>query len=628
VATPGKGDHDPAGSQSTQGVRRLRQRPAGKEGDGATAKFDKRLKNILVKRGALAPKAAEDAFAVAEREPGKSLTQCICEQNLLTEKEVIAAVALEMKLPPIDVTRCQVEDYVLECLPQDLARYYGVLPVAKIGDMLTLAVSDPFDILTLDDIHIVTGCNLRPVVSTAHSIQNAIGRVYDRSAKKLEELTANLVDPEVELAKVDDVAEIGEEDIAAANEKSPIVKLVNFLLFSAIKDRVSDIHIEPMERKLRIRFRKDGALYEKQSPPKKFQSAIVSRIKIMSSLDIAEKRAPQDGKFQLKVEGRAVDFRVSVLPTLHGEKVVLRLLDSSNLALNIETLGFEDQALQAFKRALSSAYGMVLVTGPTGSGKTTTLYSSLREVMSIEDNIVTVEDPIEYQLEGVNQVPINPKRGMTFPIALRSILRQDPDTVMIGEMRDLETIEIAIRAALTGHLVLSTLHANDAPSTITRMIDMGIEPFMVSSTLILSSAQRLLRKLCAECKEPMDYPEPRLLEIGFTREEAAKKPELFRARGCQRCSGGYNGRFAILEALMVTDRIKRLILERNSEAQIRSAAVEEGMISLRRCGILNALRGRTSLEEVLRMTAEDIREAPGAAAARKMLEPMEEDVRK
>jgi type IV pilus assembly protein PilB len=589
------------------------------------AKFDKRLKNILVKRGCLTTKAAEDALLAAEKD-GKSLSQVVVEQKVLGERDLIAAVALEMKMPPIDVTRVTIEEPVLEALPQDLAKYYGVLPIAKIGDILTLAVSNPFDILKLDDIRIVTGCNIRPVVSTEMSIQAAIAKAYDKSAQRLEELYGDMADPEVEIMREQGEG-LDDADLAAiADEKSPVVKLVNLLISQAVRERASDIHIEPMERKLRIRMRKDGVLHEfPHSPHKKYQNAITSRIKIMSSLDIAEKRVPQDGKFQMKIEGRAIDFRVSVLPTLYGEKTVLRILDSSSLALSLETLGFEEQPLKALQKSLASPYGMVLVTGPTGSGKTTTLYSSLREIMSIEDNIVTVEDPVEYQLEGVIQVPVNPKRGMTFAAALRSILRQDPDIVMIGEMRDLETIEIAIRAALTGHLVLSTLHTNDAASTITRMIDMGVDPFLVTSTVVLASAQRLLRKACQECREDVTYPEERLLEIGYTEAEAALKPVFVKGRGCSRCNNGYKGRFAMIECLTMTERLKRLVLDGQSDVFLKKAAIEEGMITLRRCGLLNALRGRTTIEEVLRMTSDDFITKGGIAG--KHADAIDEDVR-
>jgi len=589
----------------------------------STIRFDKRLKNILVKRGCLTGKAAEDALALSERD-NRSLTRICVEQKLVSERDIIAAVAFEVRMPPIDVTKVEVDESVLESLPQDTAKQYCVLPIAKIGESLTVAVSNPFDVLKLDDLRIVTGCSVRPVVSTDMAIQVAIAKVYDKSSQKLDELYAQYANPELELSKETDV----DEDVLSVDEKSPVVKLVNLIVTQAVRDRVSDIHIEPQEKKLRIRFRKDGVLQEWPNPPhKKFQGALVSRVKIMSSLDIAEKRSPQDGKFQIKLDGRAIDFRVSVLPTLHGEKVVMRILDSSNLALSLDTLGFEQQALDAFKKGLAAPYGMVLVTGPTGSGKTTTLYSALREVMSIEDNVVTVEDPIEYQLDGVIQVPVNPKRGLTFAGALRSILRQDPDTVMIGEMRDLETVEIAVKAALTGHLVLSTLHTNDASSTITRLIDMGVDPFMVSSTILLASAQRLLRRVCVECKQPVTYPQERLLEVGFREEDLGGKDfQIFTATGCPKCAKGYKGRFAILEALAMTDRIRKLVLGRQDEIELKRAAMFDGMITLRRCALLNAGRGKTTIEEVLRMTAgDDFSSQPGQKP--KLAAPLDEDVR-
>jgi len=569
------------------------------------AKFDKRLRNILVKCGCLDEATARESLAVAERE-GKSLSEVVVESKQLGERDIIAAVAREMNMPPIDVSRITFEPDVLQVVPQDIAKFYEVLPISKVGDVITLAVANPFDILKLDDIRIVTGCNIRPVVSTQIAIKTAISRVYDRSAEKLEELYSELADPELEISSGEEDYEDEEE---ALDDRSPVVRLVNQIIHTAVLQRVSDIHIEPMEKRLRIRFRRDGILQEwkplDRDPPKKFQNAIISRIKIMSSLDIAEKRVPQDGKFQTRIQGRKVDFRVSSLPTIFGEKMVLRILDSSNLALELKTLGFEPSALKRFQTALASPYGMVLVTGPTGSGKTTTLYSALREVVTVEDNVITVEDPVEYQLDGVVQVMVNPKRGLTFAAALRSILRQDPDTVMIGEMRDIETVQVAIKAALTGHLVLSTLHTNDAASTITRLTDMGVDPFMVSSTVVLASAQRLLRRICRDCKEPIDIPRERLLAVGVTEEDLEKDPTFYRGRGCNRCSNGYAGRFAVLEVLYMTDRLKRLVLEGCGAVEIKAAAIEEGMITLRRAALLNVMRGVTSLEEVVRVTATD-----------------------
>jgi type IV pilus assembly protein PilB len=358
---------------------------------------------------------------------------------------------------------------------------------------------------------------------------------------------------------------------------------------------------------IKVRYRVDGRLQDAMEPPKRFQNAMISRLKIMSDLDIAERRKPQDGKFQVKAEGRSIDFRVSVLPTVHGEKVVLRILDGSNLALSLDKLGFEEKALVDFRDAINSPYGMILVTGPTGSGKTTTLYSAVKEIMKPTDNFVTVEDPVEYQMEGINQVQVNTKAGLTFASALRSILRQDPDVVMIGEIRDTETIDIAVKAALTGHLVLSTLHTNDAASTISRMLDMGVDPFMVASSTLLVSAQRLIRRLCTHCREEHHVSEARLLELGFTPDEAKKKPTLYSPGGCGRCANGYNGRFALLETLPVSDKIKRMIIGGNSAIEIRNEAMQEGMITLRRCALLNAARGNTSIEEVLRVTLNDDR---------------------
>jgi len=383
------------------------------------------------------------------------------------------------------------------------------------------------------------------------------------------------------------------------------VKLVNLLIYQAVRDGASDIHLEPFEKKIRVRYRQDGALHETISPPKGMQSAITSRLKIMADLDIAEKRRPQDGKFQMRLDGRNIDFRVSILPTIHGEKVVLRILDSGKLALNLDNLGFEPKALSDFRAAIGAPYGMILVTGPTGSGKSTTLYSALREVMSLEDNIVTVEDPVEYQLDGVNQVPVNVKRGLTFAAALRSILRQDPDIIMIGEIRDTETVEIAVKAALTGHLVLSTLHTNDAPSTVTRMVDMNVDPFMVASATILVSAQRLARSLCKECRKSVEVPRESLMKLGAVDEDLAGEYQIYEAVGCTRCVGGYRGRFALLETMPMTEPIKRTVISGGSALDIKAKALEENMLTLRRCGLLNALRGRTSIEEVLQVTMAD-----------------------
>ena len=572
------------------------------------ASFDKRLKTILVKAGCLEEATAETALLEAG-EAGKDLSDWLVEQALLDERELLGAVSKEMRIPPIDLERVTVPDDAREALPQDLAKYYGVVPLSKLDNILTLAVANPFDVLKLDDVRIVTGCDIRPVVASGRAINDAIGRVYTQRSAEIEHLFEGVGDA-AGLEHVVENEDTGDVDLSAItgdDETSPVIKLVNVVLADAIRSKSSDIHIEPLEKRIRIRFRQDGVLREVMSPPKKMLGAIVSRLKIMSQLDIAERRKPQDGKFQMKMDGRQIDFRVSVLPLIHGEKVVLRILDASSLALSLDTLGFEPKCLEDFRWAVSQPYGMILVTGPTGSGKSTTLYSALKETLSIEDNVITVEDPVEYQLEGVNQVPVNVKRGLTFAAALRSILRQDPDTIMIGELRDTETMEIAIKAALTGHLVLSTLHTNDSASAITRMIDMGVDPFMVSSTTLVITAQRLGRRLCKECKTP-DPEKPsveRLVELGFQPDDAAQYAPL-KPVGCNACGKtGYKGRFAIVETLRLTEKIQRMVMEGLGALDIKQQAILDGMVTLRRAGVLNALRGVTSLAEVLRGTMAD-----------------------
>ncbi|HOX05987.1 MAG TPA: ATPase, T2SS/T4P/T4SS family [Planctomycetota bacterium] len=567
-------------------------------------KFDKRLGSILVKARLITQEAMDDGLAAAEKD-SKSLTEVLVGKKTVDEKAVIGCIAEEMNLPPIDLTKVEIDKAAMELIPEDLANYYTVLPVAKIGKALTLAVANPFDILTLDDIKIVTGCELLPVVSSDVTIKKGIQRAYNKAQAQMEELFAKEGDADKDLVLTEKKEEEADAAaLAAEGEEAPVVKLVNLMILQAIREGASDIHIEPFEKHLRVRYRVDGACHETVSPPLKMHSAIVSRIKIMSEMDIAERRRPQDGKFQMKVQGRQIDFRVSILPMIHGEKVVIRVLDTSALALSLDSLGFEEKALKDFRKALASPYGMILVTGPTGSGKSTTLYSAVKEVLNIEDNITTVEDPVEYQLDGVNQVPVSEKRGLTFAAALRSILRQDPDTVMIGEIRDRETIEIAVKAALTGHLVFSTLHTNDAPSTVTRMVDMGVEAFLVGAATVLIAAQRLGRKVCSECKEPVDVPEPALLEAGCSPDQA-KGAKLFRAKGCSRCAGGYKGRFALLETMPLNEELRRVISTGANALEIKREAIKQQMLTLRQVGLANALRGKTSLEEVVAITMED-----------------------
>ena len=442
----------------------------------------------------------------------------------------LGVIASEANTPPINLDKVKVSEEVAQIIPVDVASSYGVVPLDKIGDYLTIAVVNPFDVLKLDDIRIITGCELRPVVALEGQLHSFLKRAYQSAEAKVDEMIGGFDDEDVEMAGSEDEDEAGELDMAkTSDEAAPVVKLINKIVHDAVTTKVSDIHIEPFEKTVIVRYRKDGSLNKVIEPPKRMQNAMVSRIKIMAKLDIAEKRKPQDGKFQMRLGHKKIDFRVSTLPVVWGEKVVMRILDSSNLSLDINDLGFEDKCMEDYLWACDQPYGMILVTGPTGSGKSTTLYSAIAHIAEPEINIVTVEDPVEYTMEGINQVPISNARGLTFAAALRSILRQDPDVILLGEIRDKETIEIATKAALTGHLVLSTLHTNDAPSTITRMVDMGLDPFMVASSTLVICAQRLAKRLCATCKEPYEIPKraaspARPARVGFREARGADLP--------------------------------------------------------------------------------------------------------
>ncbi|MHC4778556.1 MAG: GspE/PulE family protein [Planctomycetota bacterium] len=572
------------------------------------SKLDKRLKNLLVRYGLITEDQAQQASAAAA-EQSKPFAAVLVDDSIVDERQMIGVISRETSIPPIDLEKISVEDDVIDGFGQDLANYYGVVPVARVDNIMTMAVSDPFDVLKLDDVRIITNCDIRPVVSTESSIKTAIDRIYNKRQREMDDLLSRGDGMEMVLSTDEEVEEDFGDDLMAikeGDESSPVVKLVNLLIMEAIQKGSSDIHVEPMEKKVRVRYRIDGVLQEVFTPPKKMQAALVSRLKVMSELDIAEKRKPQDGKFQMKVDGRNVDFRVSILPLIHGEKTVLRILDSSSLSISLDSLGFEPKCLEDFRWAISQPYGLILVTGPTGSGKSTTLYSGLKEILNPEDNVITVEDPVEYQLEGVNQVPVNVKRGLTFAAALRSILRQDPDKIMIGEIRDTETIEIAVKAALTGHLVLSTIHTNDSAQAITRIIDMGIDNFLVATTGLLFTAQRLARKLCKECKQSTEVKEEKLLEMQFKPEEI-EGAKIFRANpdGCPRCARGYKGRTALVESLRMTDAIKESILENKSALEIKKTGIAENMLTLRRAGIMNVLKGNTSIEEMIRVTMAD-----------------------
>ena len=570
------------------------------------SQFGKKLRAILEKAGKLEDGRGDMLLAEAQATK-RPFTEVLVKEGVSTEQELVALIAKSANIPPIDLSKLTLNKEVLESVPEDVARDYGVFPVDKIGSIITIAVANPFDVLKLDDIRIVTGCQLRLVVSTEEEIERTRSKSYQQESESVDGILDSFDDADVSL-KEEDFEEDGADLSEISDEDSAVVKLVNKMILDACNQGVSDVHIEPFEKRVIVRYRKDGTMQEAMVLPKRMQNNITSRIKIMSKLDIAEKRKPQDGKFQMKIGRKAIDFRVSILPVVHGEKTVFRILDSSNLATDIKSLGFEEQSMADYLWACEQPYGMILVTGPTGSGKSTTLYSAVQHIASPDINLVTVEDPVEYQIEGVNQVPVNPKAGLTFSGALRSILRQDPDVVLLGEIRDGETLEIAVKAALTGHLVLSTLHTNDAPSTITRMIDMGCDPFMVASSSLLICAQRLGRRLCTSCKRPVELPKEALIKLGF-REEDFDDPDipmtLFEPAGCPRCSNGYKGRFALLETMRMTESVKRMVVERAHIADIKKQALSEGMLTLRRCGLLNAARGMTSLQEIEAQTMAD-----------------------
>ncbi len=569
--------------------------------------YNKRVTRLLEEKGIVDPQKLRDAAQTADQK-GTSVSTLLTESKLVDERTLLGIVAENSKIPPIDLRLVSPDPSVLQQFPQEVAFQHQLFPVSRIGDVLTLAVTNPYDILKLDEIRILTGCQLRLVLTLEEHLKNALDKGYRSGQREVEQILDAMEKGDLELKENQDDDEEGKKGdvVSGEDDSSPVIKFVNAMIYQAAKEKASDIHIEAFEKKVIVRFRADGALREVFSPPKKMLNPIVSRVKIMSALDIAERRKPQDGKFQMKIDGRQIDFRVSILPCIHGEKVVMRLLDGGNLSLSLDSLGFEEKALNDFREAIAAPYGMILVTGPTGSGKSTTLYSSVREMLVPTDNFVTVEDPVEYQLEGVNQVQVSVKRGLTFGAALRSILRQDPDTILIGEIRDTETIDIAVKAALTGHLVLSTLHTNDAPGTISRMKDMGVDPFMIASSTILVSAQRLCRKLCPACKEPIELPPvERLLEVGFKEEDLQGEPQFFAPRGCPRCNQGFAGRFAILETLPMTEDIKRIVIKGGSAQEIKRCALANNMLTLRRCGLRAAAKGRTALEEVLRVTMND-----------------------
>ncbi len=586
--------------------------------------YNRKLSILLRKHSLVDDKALQGLVDKANKE-SLLLASQVVNEGLIDELTLIGMVSEDSGWPALDLDKIKVDLESLkemnggnELISEEVAKYHSIIPLAQIGEYVTMAVANPYDVVMVDNLKLQLKKQILPVVSSERAINKAIELSYHAAEKAVEEMMDSIEMEDNDLTLTDAKDQKQEEqaddsDLSSGGDDSPAVKVVKQIFSAAIKRGASDIHIEPAEKKVRIRLRIDGVLTELLTVPKKLERAMVSRLKIMTdTMNIAERGKPQDGRIQVSMEGKKVDVRVNSLPLVYGEKVCMRLLAKGNLK-DMKEIGFEPQTLDILNKALSSPYGMMLVTGPTGSGKSTTLYSCLKTVMTPEDNVNTVEDPVEYEIDGINQCHVNPKRGLTFATALRALLRQDPDTIMIGEIRDQETIEIAVKAALTGHLVLSTLHTNDAPSTITRIVDMGIEPFLAASTILAVLAQRLGRRLCKNCRIDMpkaEYPtRESLLNDGFLPEEL-EGLKLFKPVGCSLCSGGYKGRFALVETLEMNDPLRRCIIAGGTAIDIRKIAVATGMITLRRCGLLNAMRGVTSLEEVLRHTVGEELEPP------------------
>ena len=564
-----------------------------------------RLGELLVREKLITADQLKKAVE-EQRTSGGRLGYNLAKLGFINEKELTAFLSKQYGIPSIDPAAAEVDPEVIKLIPEDVANKYQVIPISRTGSTLVLAMADPSNIFAIDDIKFLTGYNVESMVASEVSIKAAIEKYYAAQEAEMDLGDVLTEFDESDMEVLHEEENIDVNDLKKAVEDAPVVKLVNIILTDAIKKGASDIHVEPYEKSFRVRLRVDGVLNEVMKPPLKLKNAIVSRLKIMSNLDIAERRLPQDGRIKLKLgKEKEMDFRVSVLPTLFGEKVVLRLLDKSNLQLDMTKLGFEEKALKDFKDAIEKPWGMVLVTGPTGSGKTTTLYSALSELNQIADNISTAEDPVEFNLMGINQVQMHEAIGLNFASALRSFLRQDPDIIMVGEIRDFETAEIAVKAALTGHLVLSTLHTNDAPSTVNRLLNMGIEPFLIASATNLILAQRLARKICKDCKEEAHIPPQALIDMGISPAEA-KAFKCFKGKGCATCNGtGYKGRIALYEVMPLTDNLKELVLNGASSAELKRAAIKDGMKTLRVSGITKMKEGVTTIEEVVRATMAD-----------------------
>ena len=564
-----------------------------------------RLQQILIDGQLITQEQLDQAMEIQKAQGGQ-LSQVLIGQGHITQQQLMVSLSEHLGIPPINISKLNIPEDVASLISKQVARSYQVVPISRMGNTLTVAMADPLNVFALDDLRLMTGMEIQPVISNPEDVEEKLDELYSQTAGLGDILKAESSIPDAEVLDENAGQEIDIDELIEQTGDTSVIKIVNIILVQAVQEGASDIHIEPFEKEISLRYRIDGVLYERTPPPKHMNSAIVSRVKIMSNLDIAERRLPQDGRFRIKLAGKEVDFRVSILPTAYGEKVVMRILDKSSLDLRLESLGFEGESLTRFRTAINAPYGMILVTGPTGSGKTTTLYSGLIEINKPEVNIITVEDPIEYQLKGINQVQVNQEIGLTFASGLRSILRQDPDIVMVGEIRDLETADIAVKAALTGHLVLSTLHTNDAAGAIARLNDMGIVPFLISSSVLLVQAQRLVRRICPNCKEETEYERKILEQAQFFVQPGAQTPPLYRGVGCVKCNGsGYSGRASVLEVLRITEEIRGHVVKEATSSVIKECAIRDGMRTLRMDALNKCTQGVTTIEEALRVTAAD-----------------------
>ena len=571
--------------------------------------FGERIVDVLVEDSLLTSKQVAEILELQKKE-GTRLLELLLKKSYVTDLDMAVAMGRVLNIPPINLAHLNIPLEVANLLPREIAHNHKVVPVSRLENKLFLAMANPLNVLARDDVRDITRMEVAMLIAPEKAIQDKLAQIDAVRGGSIEDIIQDaqkkaIADEDADNVEVsrEAIEEVNLDELAASSEEAPVIKLANLILVQAVKDRASDVHIEPFDKTLRLRYRIDGVLVDATPPPKQMQLALVSRFKIMSSLDIAERRQPQDGRMRIRVGGKDYDLRVSIMPTVHGEKVVLRLLDKANLSASIDKLGLDPDTFQQFRTAIDAPHGLILVTGPTGSGKTTTLYSALNELNDPVYNIVTVEDPVEFQIPGINQVPTKKEIGLTFANVLRSILRQDPDIIMIGEIRDTETAEIAIEAALTGHQVLSTMHCNDAPGAITRLDDMGIAPFLISSSVILACAQRLMRRICSHCKEPVTYPAKMYQDLNID-PSIFDGVTLYRGRGCDRCkNSGYAGRMAIIEAMTISDEIRKLIIARANSREIGKVAIGQGMRTLRMVALDRAQEGLSTLEQVLVLTS-------------------------